>query len=160
MKPRTSERAAANALRRPVVLVLALLAVLAGVPPAAAQSSRPPRNPVDIQRKIEKSAELQRQALQTLANPGQAEQLIWKAYAELKSAHNDMILNLSNMKFPDPLLGVNSEKTDQALRLLQQAGDTLKARDQSSAPSGSVDVVRNHLEQALRLTGTVLATTF
>ncbi len=143
-----------------MALALALAAVLTAAPPASTQSSRPPRNPLDIQTKIQKSAELQRQALQTLANPGEAEQLIWKAYAELQAAHGDMIINASNMKPPDPLFDVSNQKMQQALLKLQQAGDTLKTRDQSSGPSDPVDVARTHLQQALRLTNMVLATTF
>lgn len=94
-----------------VVLVPGLVAVAS---PAVGQS-RPPRDPAEIQKKIQKSAELQRQALQTLADPARAERLTTSAYAQLQSAYTDMVINSSNMKMPDPLAGINARKAQQAL---------------------------------------------
>ena len=72
------------------------------------------------------------------------------------------------MKFPDPLLDVQRKRGEQALSLLQAAGDVLNInrQDQRARPAledqekdgGSrpyLEVVRHNLEQALRLTSTL-----
>jgi len=146
-----------------IPLVTATLAVAAVVVPAgfaAAQSARPPRDPANIQRKVQKSAELQRQALQTLSEPAKAAKLVGGAYTELKSAHDDIVMNVSNSRRLDPTLGLSSRKAEQALALVQVAGDTLNGHAQWSDPDGAVAGVRDRLQQALRLTNSLLATGF
>ena len=144
--------------RSVIAMVLALAAVVAAVSPAAAQLSKSPRNAASVKGKLEKSAELQRQALQALADLGRAERLVGNAHEELRSAKDDMVIIASNAKFPDPLSASNQRRTDQALSLLLGALDGLKLRDKWSEPDKRVAGVRNNLEQALRLTNTVLAT--
>ena len=153
------------------VLVPGLVAVAS---PAAGQS-RPPRDPAEIQKKIQKSVELQRQALQTLADPARAERLTTSAYAQLQAAYTDMVINSSNMKMPDPLAGINARKVEQALTQLLSASDALKnsqSQPASPAPQGqdttdqpaetspksssNLEVARNSLQEALRLTNSVL----
>lgn len=126
---------------------------------ASTAQSRPPRSPVDTQSKMQKSVDLQRQALQTLADPERAERLISGAYSELQAAHSDLIINAANMKFPDPLFDLNHRKLQQALALLQKARDAINTRNQST-PTSPIDTVRSSLEQALVLTNSVLATVF
>ena len=138
-----------------LVAGLAITTVLNLVDPAAAQATRSSRDPVEIQRKVQRSAELQRQALQVLGNPGQADRLIANAYSNLKSAQDDMIVIASNAKTPDPLFNLNIKKADQALVLIQVAGDALK-----STLENPTDVAREKLQQALRVTNTLLATGF
>jgi hypothetical protein len=128
------------------------------VSPAATQLSKPPRNPASVKEKLEKSAELQRQALQALADLGRAERLVGNAWAELKAAKDDMVIIASNTKFPDPLSASNERRSDQALALLLGALDALKLRHQRSDPEKWVAGVRSNLEQALRITNTVIAT--
>jgi hypothetical protein len=154
-----------------VVLVPGLVAVAS---PAVGQS-RPPRDPAEIQKKIQKSAELQRQALQTLADPARAERLTTSAYAQLQSAYTDMVINSSNMKMPDPLAGINARKAQQALTHLRSASDAFKnsqsspaspapqgqdttdpPADTSPKSSSNLEVARNSLVEALRLTNSVL----
>ncbi len=147
-------------LHHPVVLVLVVAAVVGAPSSAFAQSSRPRHDPAEIQRKIEKSAALQRQALQNLTDPGRAAKLVQSAYAELSAAQGNMIINASEMKFHDPLFDLNTRKTREALSLLQQASDALTTNRQTEAPTGSppsLEVVRNNLQQALRLTNSVVA---
>ncbi|MDO8475205.1 MAG: hypothetical protein Q7W02_03235 [Candidatus Rokubacteria bacterium] len=139
---------------------LALAAALAAVPSAVAQVSKPPRDPVLIQRKLQQSAALQREALQTLKDPGQAERLVKNAWTELKSAKDDMVINASNMQFPDPLFNTNNGRAEQALALLLGCWDTLKLRDKWTDPSKEIAGVRGRLQQSLGLTNTVAATTF
>lgn len=159
-----------------IVLVLGVLVpgLVAVASPAVGQS-RPPRDPAEIQKKIQKSAELQRQALQTLADPARAERLTTSAYAQLQSAYTDMVINSSNMKMPDPLAGINARKAQQALTHLLSASDAFKnsqsspaspapqgqdttdpPADTSPKSSSNLEVARNSLVEALRLTNSVL----
>jgi hypothetical protein len=148
-------------IRRPVALTLILGGVLVAMSSAAAQS----RTSADIQAQFLKSAELQRQALRSLNDERQAEQLITKAYAELQAGLSIMIINASGAKFPDPLLGVQTQRANQALSFLQRAVDTLRQnppdrpvtedQERTGQPAESrayLDEVRKNLEQALRLT--------
>jgi hypothetical protein len=130
--------------------------------------AQPQRTAQDIQAQVQKSAELQRQALQTLTDPERAERLISNAYIELQRAMSAMVINASGQKFPDPLLNLNEQKMKQALIHLQQASDMIKInRAGASAPQrqeGGTPVesgaylgnVRNRVEEALRITNTVL----
>jgi hypothetical protein len=157
--------------RNLAVLVLGLVAIAS----SAMGQSRSPRDPAEIQRKIQRSAELQRQALQALADPPRAERLVNSAYAQMQSAYTDMVINSSNMKMPDPLSGINSRKAQQALTHLQSASDALKnslSQPATSTPRGEestdqtpdasprassyLEGVRSSLDQALRLTNSML----
>jgi len=152
------------------LLALALATALAGASSALAQSSRQPYAPSDIQGRIERSGDLQRQALRSLGDPTRAEQLVRKAYDELQTAQSALIINASGQKFPDPLLEINSRKLQDALSLLQRASDALRTnqgarpdrRDQEGeappeTPAGpDLDAVRSNIEQALRLASTVI----
>ena len=134
-------------------LALALLVgAFAAVSPALAQSRRPPYDAAEIQRQIQKSIQLQRQALQSLTDPGQAERLVRGAWTELRAALNGMTINASEAKF-----------AQNALSLLQIAADSLKSNQSATAvrpdqagggqPQASyLDGVRRDLEQAVRLT--------
>lgn len=142
-----------------VVLLAAIVAAL----PALAQSGRPRYESAEIQRKIQKSAELQRQALQALTDPRRAEGLVQSAWTELRAAQHEMIMNASGAKFVDPLFDISNKKAEAALFHLQAAGDALKSNrsitgarpDQEEggqAQPAHLDGVRGHVEQALRLT--------
>jgi hypothetical protein len=144
-----------NVPRHVVTMAITLAAIVVFVPPVAAQSSKPPRDPAAIQRKVQRSAELQRQALEALGNPAQALRLVRNAWTQLKAAQDDMVMNYTNMKPPDPMLNLGIRKTEQALPLIQVAGDTLQNRDESG-----VEVARDRLQQALRITNSLLATAF
>ncbi len=148
-------------LHHPVALTLIVVILFTALTSAAAQSRQTPRTSLEIQTRIQKSAELQRQALQSLNDRRQAEQLIDKAYVELRGALSSMIINASGMKFQDPLLDMQTRSGEQALSLLQRAGDTLRQNQadrpatEDGKPAGSptyLDGVRKDLEQALRLT--------
>jgi ubiquinone biosynthesis protein COQ9 len=147
---------------------MVVVVVLTSMLNASAQS---PRSSTEIQAKVQKSAELQQQALRSLPDMGQAEALIDKAYAELQSAMSTMVIAASGMKTADPLLGLNEQKMRRALSHLQQATDTIKVnRRAGTAQSGTTEggeaspggappylgVVRNNVEQALRLTNGVM----
>jgi hypothetical protein len=79
-----------------------------------------------------------------------------------------MLINASGQKSPDPLLKLNEQRMRQALSHLQQASDMLKAnrslatasqRQEGTPPAESgayLAVVRNNVEQALRITNSVL----
>ncbi len=148
-----------STLTRLMGMILALAVILASAAPAAAQGKQP-RDPAMIQRKLQRSADLQRQALQALGDRERAEKLVGTAYNELKSANDDMILNKKNTKFPDPLFGPNIRRCDQALDLVLVAWDALRAKDKWTGDEGQVQGVRAKLEQAVRLTNTVAASTF
>jgi hypothetical protein len=143
-----------SALRFFVGILISALTLVIWVHPIAAQS-KSPRDPVEIQRKVQRSAELQRQALQALGNPAQADRIIGSAYASLKSAQDDMVVNASNAKAPDPLLGLNMKKAEQALGLVLGAQDAFRGGVENPA-----EVARERLQQALRVTNTLLATGF
>jgi len=55
--------------------VVVLLGALVAASPALSQSGRPPYDQAEIQRKVQKSVGLQRQALQALSDPKRAEVL-------------------------------------------------------------------------------------
>jgi hypothetical protein len=149
-----------SALTRLVAMILVPAAVLASASPAVTQPSKPPRDPAMIQRKLQRSAELQRQTLQALGDRERAEKLVASAWNELRSAIDDMTINKNNMKFPDPLFPANIKRVEQAFELVLVAWDALKARDKWTGDEGQVQGVRTKLEQALRLTNTAAATTF
>jgi len=151
------------------VLVLGLVAIAS----SAIGQSRAPRDPAEIQRKVQRSADLQRQALQALADPSRAERLVSSAYAQLDSAYTDMVINSSNMKMPDPLSAINTRKAQQALTHLLAASDALKnslsqpaatpkgqeSADQApdtSRASSYVEGARSSLDQALRLINSMM----
>ena len=148
-----------NGLTRLMATILALAVILASAAPAATQG-KPPRDPSMIQRKLLRSADLQRQALQSLGDREKAEKLVGSAWGELKSANDDMIINKNNTKIPDPLFGPNIRRCDQALDLVLLAWDALRARDKWTGAEAQVQGVRSRLEQAVRLTNTVAASTF
>jgi hypothetical protein len=144
-------------------LGVALLLTLLASASAVAQAPHPQYDVAELQRKVQRSAELQRQALQSLADPRKAESLVREAWTELRAAQHGMILNASSAKFVDPLFEMNKRRADQALSHLQLAGDALasqkgvtspRAQQEEGAPAASsyVDGVRQHLEQAVRLT--------
>ena len=149
-------------------LALALLVgAFAAVSPALAQSRRPPYDAAEIQRQIQKSIQLQRQALQSLTDPGQAERLVRSAWAELRAALNGMTINASEAKFVDPLFDINNKKAQNALSLLQIAADALKSNQSAAAvrpdqagggqsQASYLDGVRRDLEQAVRLTNGIV----
>ena len=149
-----------NVLTRFVTVILGIATVMLSASSVVAQSGKPPRDPATIQRKVQRSADLQRQALEALSDPARAAKLVGSAYTELKSAHDDMVMNASNSKFPDPVLDLNSKKTWQALGLVQVAADTLNTHDRWSDPDGAIAGVRSRLQQSLQLTNTVAATGF
>jgi len=152
----------------PIGSALTMVAVLIAMSSAAAQSPSLPGTPVDIQARIQKSAELQRQALQSLADLGQAERLTDNAYAELRAALSTMIIKASGAKFQDPLFDIQKRRGEQALTLLQVARDALHANRQDQRPKGQaedgqpggsgsyLEKARSNLEQALRLTSTLI----
>ena len=139
--------------RHLIALVLVIVGALMALSSAAAQYAQVPRTAVDLQAQVQKSAELQRQALQSLPDVGRAEPLITRAYDTLQAAMSSMVIKASGAKSPDPLLNLNEQRMRQALLQLQQASDAIKV---NRPPSETVlGDVRKSLEQALRLTGTV-----
>jgi phage host-nuclease inhibitor protein Gam len=76
--------------------VLTLMLLLMAAP--ASSSAQPRRTSSDIQAQIQRSADLQRQALQILTEPERAEGLIGNAYAELQTALSTMLINASGQK--------------------------------------------------------------
>jgi hypothetical protein len=143
---------------RLLTTVLALAALVASVSSTFAQSGKPPRDLANIQRKVQRSAELQRQALEALSEPARAARLVGSAYTHLKAAQDDMIINSTTARSLDPIQELNGRKLNQALTLVQQAGDALNAG--SGDPDSAVAVARDRLQQALRLTNALLATGF
>jgi hypothetical protein len=142
-----------------VTIALVLVAVLASVPPALTQSSRPGRDSAAIQRKVQRSASLQRQALEAMSEPAQAVKLVKSAWVQLKSAHDDLVVNSTIAKPPDPIIDLSMRKAYDALMLVQAAEDALNAGDRSG-PDSAVALARDRLQQALKITNTLLATGF
>jgi hypothetical protein len=133
-----------------------LLSAFAAETPAYAQSRRPPYDAAEIQRQIQKSVQLQRQALQSLTDPGQAERLVRNAWTELPAALNGMTINASEAKFVDPLFDINNKKAQSALSLLQidQSAPAARPDQEGGAQTQAsyLDGVRRNLEEAVRLT--------
>jgi len=118
--------------------VAVLLGALVAASPALSQSGRPPYDQAEIQRKIQKSVGLQRQALQALSDPKRAEGLLRSAWTELRAAQHEMIINASVAKFADPLFEITNRKAQEALVHLQAAAR--RAAEQSADhryPAGS-----------------------
>jgi hypothetical protein len=131
--------------------------------PALSQSGRPPYDQAEIQRKIQKSVGLQRQALQALSDAKRAEGLLRSALTELRAAQHEMIINASVAKFVDPLFEITNRKAQEALVHRQAAADARQSnrpitgarldQEGSGAPPASyLDGVRQHIEQAVHLT--------
>jgi hypothetical protein len=143
----------------PPVLTIVVLLLAAPAPAIAQQLTS-----IDIQAKVQKSAELQRQALQILTDQERAGRLISNASTELQSAMSAIVIKASGQKFTDPLLDINVQRMRQALSHLQQASDMLRVnrplvsapqRQEGTPPAESgayLGVVRNSVEQALRIT--------
>lgn len=140
---------------------LLLLGALVLASSAHAQSASLPYDQAEIQRKVLKSAELQRQALQSLTDMPRAEGLVKSAWTELRAAQHEMTLNASRAKFVDPLFEMNNRRAEQALGHLQKASDFLatqkgapavRAEQEERSAGPSLDGVRQHIEQAVRLT--------
>jgi hypothetical protein len=143
--------------------VAVLLGALVAPSPGLSQSGRPPYDQAEIQRKVEKSVGLQRQALQALSDPKRAEGLLRSAWTELRAAQHEMTINASVAKFVDPLFEVSNRKAQEALVHLQAAADALQSnrpttgarldQEGSAAPPASyLDGVRRHIEEAVHLT--------
>ena len=143
---------------RLITTVLALAAMLASASSISAQSGKPPRDLAKIQRNVQRSADFQRQALEALSEPAKAARLVGSAYTQLKAAQDDMIINATTAKSVDPIQQLNGRKVDQALTLVQQAGDALI--DGRGGPDSGVALARDRLQQALRVTNSLLATGF
>lgn len=154
-------------VRRYIRLALAMvlwLGAIAWASPALAQSGRPLYDAADIQRKVQRSLTLQRQALQSLSDP-QAVTLVRSAWTELRAAQHEMIMNASGAKFVDPLFEMTSRRAEEALGHLQAAGDALATsratgirvndEDGGQAANAYLDGVRRHIEQAVRLTNSL-----
>ena len=142
-------------------LVLSLLGALVLASTALAQAQSLPYDQAEIQRKVLRSAELQRQALQSLTDMSRAEGLVKSAWNELRAAQHEMTLNASRAKFVDPLFEMNNRRAEQALGHLQKAADFLATQKGATAARASQeegsagpphDGVRQHIEQAVRLT--------
>jgi len=155
------------------LLTVALVVALTGASSAIAQSPRPTYDPADIQKRIERSSDLQRQALRSLGDLTSAEQLVRRAYDELQAAQSALIINATGQKFQDPLLDINTRKAQEAMNLLQRASDTIRINQGAARPGlggqanqdssettvgtpGYVDTVRTSIEHALRLTITLI----
>ena len=98
-----------TAFCHPIASALTTVAVFIAMSSAAAQSPQPQRTSVHAQAQIQKSGELQRQALQNLTDLERAEDLINNAYAELQAALSTMIIKASGAKFPDPLFDMQKK---------------------------------------------------
>ena len=151
-------------VRRYVPLAMVLwLGAAAWVSPALAQSGRSQYDAADIQRKVQRSLSLQKQALQSLGDSNQALTLVRSAWTELRAAQHEMIMNASEAKYVDPLFELSNRRAQEALGHLQVAGDALatnrgaagvRANDEDGGQPANpyLDGVRRHIEQAVRLT--------
>ena len=119
--------------RHPIAFALTTVAVFMTLSSAAAQTTQPPRTPVPVQAQIQKSAELQRQALQNLTDRQRAEGLINNAYAELDAALSTMIIKASNAKFQDPLFEMQKKESGAGARA--PAGGPRCAPQQPAGPT-------------------------
>ena len=133
--------------------------VFAFASPGLSQSSKPGRDSAAINRKIQQSANLQRQALEALSDPARAEKLVKNAYVQLKSAHDDLVINSTIASPPDALLNLSTRKAYEALTHVQGAVDALSSRDRTGAET-AIGIARDRLQQALRITNTLAATGF
>jgi restriction endonuclease Mrr len=84
-----------TAFCHPIASALTTVAVFIAMSSAAAQSPQSQRTSVHVQAQIQKSAELQRQALQNLTDLERAEDLINNAYAQLQAALSTTIIKAS-----------------------------------------------------------------
>ena len=131
--------------------------------PALAQSGRAKYDAAEIQRKVQRSLSLQKQALQSLGDSNQALTLVRSAWTELRAAQHEMIINASEAKYVDPLFEMSNRRAQEALGHLQAADDALATNRRASgvrvndedggqATNAYLDGVRRHIEQAVRLT--------
>ena len=151
-------------VRRYVRLAMVVwLGAIAWAAPAVAQSGRAQYDAADIERKVQKSLSLQRQALQSLSDSNQAATLVRSAWTELRAAQHEMIMNASGAKYVDPLFEMSNRRAQEALGHLQAAGDALATNPRASGVRANdedgdqpanpyLDGVRRHIEQAVRLT--------
>jgi hypothetical protein len=137
-----------------LILVGLVVMLAVGVPPAHAQRKY---DAGEVQAQIDRSGRLQQEALESLNDSSRAEQLIRAAYRELSSAQSAMTINASGLKFPDPLLDLNTQKAQEALRLMQRAEDLLKSNRATPSPGPHLPEVQRSLERSLRLTRLLFA---
>ena len=133
-------------------------ALMVGLWASLAQAQ--PRNTALIRRQLETSLTLQIEAVNALDEAGRAERLTYDAYVQMRAAHGHMTINDSNAKYPDPLFPLANRRIEQARGRLLAAHEALKARTTSNASGNAIDIARNHLTEAIRMTRLILATTF
>ncbi|HUG37383.1 MAG TPA: hypothetical protein VML54_10560 [Candidatus Limnocylindrales bacterium] len=136
------------------LLVLGTLVLVAG--PAAAQ----PRNPMMIRQQIENSLSLQREAMASIGQPERAVKLVWDAYVSMRAAHGAMVINASSAKYPDPIFPLTDRRVEQARAHILAARDALRDPAKWSGSGNAIDIARENLSAAMRLTQIILATTF
>ena len=151
-------------VRRYVRLAMVVwLGAIAWAAPAVGQRAQ--YDAADVQRKVQKSLSLQKQALQSLSDSNQAVTLVRSAWTELRAAQHEMIMNASGAKYVDPLFEMSNRRAEEALGHLQAAGDALATNrsagvrvndeDGGQAANAYLDGVRRHIEQAVRLTNSI-----
>jgi len=133
-------------------------ALVVGLSVSLAQAQ--PRNTGMIRQQLETSLALQIEAVNALDDAGRAEGLTYNAYVQMRAAHGHMTINDSNAKYPDPLFPLANRRIEQARGRLLAAHEVLKARNTLNASGNAIDIARNHLTEAIRMTRIILATTF
>src|SRR5262245_42532842 len=139
----------ADAMTQPSRLVAVSL-VLGAMLCALVAEAQNIRSPIFIRQRIEQSLELQRQALAAGDDVEQALKLSWDAYVLLRAAHSDMIINASNMKFPDPLFPLADKRLERARAHILQAREVLKSPGAFS-PQAFQEAFRSNLGTAVQL---------
>ena len=140
-----------------VALALVVLGTLVLV---AVPSSAQPRSPAMIRQQIEQSLSLQRQAMGSIDEPARAVKLVWDAYVSMRAAHGAMIINASDAKYPDPIFPLTDRRIEQARAHILAARDALREPDKWTGSGPPLEVARENLSAAMRLTQIILATTF
>ena len=125
-----------------------------------AQSRTAPRSPMLIRNQIEKSLSLQREATASLGDPDRAVKLVYESYGQMRAAHSSMVVNASSMKYKDPLFPATDERVQRARGLILRAHVALRDREHWNGKGNPIDVARETLLESIRLTQTILATTF
>ena len=149
--------------RRLATVLTVALGLALGTPAAPARAQHtapPPRSPMMIRGLIEKSLVLQREAVATLDDPDRAVKIVYDAYVQIRAAHGHLVINASNMKYPDPLFPSTDKRVSQVRSLILRAKWALDSRNQWSGKGNPIDVAREALGESIRVTQTILATTF
>lgn len=163
----------AERARQPFVPALITLLLLVVVTSGAAQSPRGmilpqesaikgPRDMQTANRQLEAAAEQHRQALQEVADPLRTWINTWRAYVELRAAHENINYFNDGARVKNPLVPLVNPKFEEARRLTLHARDIARevVEGRREADASYRSGVTQDINAALRIIAVIQVTAF